>query len=143
LGSPNQLPSFLLAAGDRGEVAHRIWLGYGLDKPNNYDTSAAFCQALLRDWEHNRPAYVWRTYGSARLEGRHVYVLPARFVIAHPPFLRTSQTDTTGSTRRWMSMMLRLRFIPASSSVSSGTGGGCVPSSVAGMNKHGIPNFQN
>jgi len=30
---------------------------------------------------------VWRTYGSARLEGRHVYVLPARFVIAHPPFL--------------------------------------------------------
>ena len=84
---PSPLRSSLLAAGSHLEASSRIWQRYELEKPNKEDTAEAFCRALLHDWEHDRPAYVWRTYGAARRDARHVYVLPARFVIAHPAFL--------------------------------------------------------
>ena len=69
---------------DRELEARRIWEGYGLERPNRHDSADAFCQALLREWERYRPAYVWRTISGGT---RDVWVLPAPFVIAHPPFL--------------------------------------------------------
>ena len=70
-----------------GIAALRIWEGYGLQRPNDYDTVERFREAILYEWGRNRPAYVWRTSESTGRGALQVYVLPARFVIAHPPFL--------------------------------------------------------
>jgi hypothetical protein len=82
---PARLSSFSLSpTADRAVAARWVWEGYGLERPNQQDSADSFCQALVREWERNRPAYVWRTVSG----GAHdVWVLPARFVIAHPPFL--------------------------------------------------------
>ncbi|HWO00985.1 MAG TPA: hypothetical protein VNS63_17120 [Blastocatellia bacterium] len=81
---PARLSSFsLFPTADRGMAARWVWEGYGLERPNQYDTVHAFCQALVREWERYRSAYVWRTAIGGT---RDVWVLPARFVIAHPPY---------------------------------------------------------
>lgn len=74
----------LFQTADRGVAARWVWEGYGLERPNQYDTADTFCRALVREWACNRSAYVWRTASGG---ARDVWVLPARFVIAHPPFL--------------------------------------------------------
>ena len=79
------VPSTLaVSTPDPAKLAWAIWGGYGLSAPNNYDTDETFCEAILADWERRRSAYVWRYASSS---GPQVYVLPARFVFAHPPFL--------------------------------------------------------
>jgi len=70
---------------DPEEAARWIWRAYSLRKPNDYDTAEQFQEAILAEWARKRPVYVWRARASSGLE--HVYVLPARVVIAHPPFL--------------------------------------------------------
>ncbi len=75
----------LLAANTSvAKLARAIWDSYALVRPNHYDTVDVFCEAIVADWARQRSAYVWR-YASSL--GPQVYVLPARFVLAHPPFL--------------------------------------------------------
>lgn len=76
-------PLLAPAGSDTAKLARQIWDGYGLARPNHYDTVEAFCDAILSAWKRNRPAYVWR-YASA--DGNQVYLLPERFVLKHPPF---------------------------------------------------------
>jgi hypothetical protein len=76
-------PVFAVNA-DRAKIVREIWNGYGLAAPNQYDKVETFCNAILADWARDRAAYVWR-YAST--SGRQVYVLPSRFLLAHPPFL--------------------------------------------------------
>jgi len=83
---PVQPPALLVAKPrDQEEAARWICDGYRLKHPNEYDAPDRFRAALLAEWQRNRPAYVWRTYGRSGVE--QVYILPARFMIAHPPFL--------------------------------------------------------
>lgn len=82
---PARLSSFSLSPSvDREVEARWVWEGYGLERPNRHDSADTFCHALVREWERYRPAYVWRTISGG---ARDVWILPAQFVIAHPPFL--------------------------------------------------------
>ena len=83
---PVRPPSLVVTTSrDREEAARWIWEAYRLREPNNYDTPEQFHQEIPSDWQRKRSAYVWRTYGASGAE--QVYVLPSRFVLAHPPFL--------------------------------------------------------